>query len=84
MTYALTYTPIRLLTTDFGGENSSDRKRVQLSVTFRNPGAENDRDVDSDEGFTYELREDLAGRFKLGDFLPSSSFPTSESLFVDR
>ena len=57
----------------FGTANRSDCARVQLSATFREPKRPDVEDApgDSDnDGFTYELREELVGSRTLGDFLP--------------
>lgn len=56
-----------------GGANVSHVPRAMLSATFENePTRPSTGDSGSSAarptGFTYELREDLAGRFVLGDF----------------
>ena len=56
-----------LRTFHFGSANRSERVRVQLSATFREPSGEGEQ---SHDGFTYALREELVGRRTLGDFLP--------------
>ena len=61
-----------------GGANESTKWRAQLSATFRD--ARGDAHVDGpsqgatqsdqhDEGFSYQLRPELVGRYCLGDFL---------------
>ena len=51
----------------FGSANTSKRTRAQLSATFREPVAPGEEATD--DGFTCELRDELKGQWRLGDFL---------------
>jgi ectoine hydroxylase-related dioxygenase (phytanoyl-CoA dioxygenase family) len=63
-----------------GGANVSAVPRALLSATFENEPAAPFAGH-GPTGFTYELREDLAGRFVLGDFIRSVESEASLALY---
>ena len=54
----------------YGSANTSNTPRAQLSATFRSGGRNS-----SEDGFTYELHEDLRGRYRLGNFCEGAPPP---------